>query len=212
MSAKNRLQEFYQKQQKDLPIYTCINLGNQPHAPEWKASVKTVDGQIFHSDLFSKKTHAENDAAAKCLKVFDQLLAVPGPNLKKYTRPEVPKCIILMDLENVQAAVKLDLSNVVDTRILGFVGKYNRGILKDRERLESMMELIITDTVCDDAADHALTFYVGLIAGTAAANLKWIILSSDHFATVPIEFLQKHGFKDTWSVTNVDDLKKIINL
>lgn len=205
MSAKNKLQEIYQKQQIEMPVYMTVNMSNQPHAPVWKAQVKTVDGHSVWSKAFPKKTQAENDAAQKCLKRIVGILQV---ELTKYVKPENPKTILLIDLENVQTT-KVKIS-APDLHIIGFVGKYNRGILKDREWLESMMELVITDTVCDDAADHALTFHVGTLQAGTLKPLKWIILSSDHFAAVPIEFLKKSGHLDSHSVTNVDDLKLLL--
>lgn len=213
MSAKNKLQEIYQKQQIEMPVYISVNLSNQQHSPEWKSQVKTVDGYEIWSESFSKKTQAENDAALKCLKMREKY--DEKQKLVKYIRPKTPKTILLIDLENVQASVKVNII-APDLRIIGFVGKYNRGILKDREWLESVMELIITDTVCDDAADHALTFHCGLIAREHINELQngpgpqWIILSSDHFAAVPIEFLQKFGFRNSHSVTNIDDLKTVV--
>jgi hypothetical protein len=137
--------------------------------------------------------------------------------LNSYTCPENPKIILLMDLENVQTATKVNITASDAIRIIGFVGKYNSGILKEQEWLKSAMELIITDTPCHDAADHALTFYVGLIAAEHMNEIqrgemgpKWVILSSDHFAAVPVEFLHKFGYRDAHSVTNVVDLKKVI--
>ena len=216
MSAKNKLQEIYQKKQEDLPVYLAVNLSNQAHDPEWKAQVKTVDGYEVWSESFAKKTHAENDAAAKCLKLREKHV-VQRIELTKYTRPEQPKTVLLIDLENVPQSAKVNII-APDLRVIGFVGKYNRGILKDRAWLESIMELEVTNTVCDDAADHALSFYAGTIAQEYLVQAqsggrglpRVIILSSDHFAAVPVEFLKKFGIPDSHSVTNLDDLKKFI--
>jgi hypothetical protein len=52
MSAKNELQEIYQKLR---PVYSAVNLSNQPHLPEWQAQVQTVDGYNIWSETFSKK-------------------------------------------------------------------------------------------------------------------------------------------------------------
>lgn len=217
MSAKNKLQEIYQKRQEELPTYISVNLSGQAHEPEWKAQVKTIDGYEVWSESFGKKTQAENDAAAKCLKLREKHVERRIQNTK-YIRPDKPKTILLIDLENVPQAGKVNII-APDLRVIGFVGKYNRGILKDRAWLESIMELVITDTVCDDAADHALTFHAGVIAsrylvqaqkGEQSSLPTIIILSSDHFGAVPVEFLQKFGVIDSHSVTNLDDLSKFI--
>ncbi len=218
MSSKNKLQELYQKDRKDLPIYTTVNLSGIPNEPEWKAEVKTCDGYRIWSQSFPRKTHAENDAAERCLALINKKNSQISLRVQNYIEPDktVTKNILLFDLENVPLSARTRVSTPNnDTAIFGFVGKYNQGILKDRESIESMMKLIIVNTTGANAADHAITFYAGLLASEymrlengLGFNIRWFILSSDQFAAVPIELLQKFGFKDSYSVTNLNELKK----
>lgn len=219
-SAKNKLQEIYQKKQLDVPVYNSVNLSGIPNEPAWRSQVVTCDGHKVWSRQFSKKTHAENDAAEKCLiligrKTEQQIAQV------RYIQPDVPKTIILLDLENVPLSARTRLTTKEnDVRILGFVGKYNRGILKDREQIETMMELIIADCTGANAADHAMTFYAGILSCQYAMRgardafdhrkIKWFLVSSDQFAAVPIEFLKKNGYTDSHSVTCLEDLKRML--
>lgn len=219
MSAKSKLQEIYQKKQQELPAYSAVNLSGIPSDPAWKAQVVTVDGIKVWSRQFNKKTQAENDAAEKCLMIIARRTESRKAN--PYRQPEYPKAIIFIDLENVPLGARTRITTPDnDIRIIGFVGKYNRGILKDREKIENMMELVIVDCTGADAADHAITFYAGDVSSTytmicARENkpktvIKWFILSSDQFAAVPIEFLRKAGYPDSHSVTHLGDLKKML--
>lgn len=217
MSAKNRLQEIYQKRQQNVPTYNSVNLSGIPNEPAWRSQVVTCDEHKVWSRQFTKKTHAENDAAEKCLIMISR--KVEEKKVEKYNEPDWPHAIILLDLENVPLSARTRLSTPESNiRIIGFVGKYNRGILKDREQIETMMELVIADCTGANAADHAMTFYAGTLSnmysirGKRDANdykkIKWYLLSSDQFAAVPIEFLRKSGYNDSHSVTSLDDLKK----
>jgi hypothetical protein len=217
-NAKNRLQEIYQKRQQDVPTYNSVNLSGISSEPAWRAQVVTCDGHSVWSRQFSKKTHAENDAAEKCLILINR--KGEEKKAKKYVQPDNPRVIILLDLENVPLSARTRLSTPeADVRIIGFVGKYNRGILKDREQIETMMELVIADCTGADAADHAMTFSAGQLScqykmrGTRdnveqSKKIKWFLVSSDQFAAVPVEFLRKNGYVDSHSVTNLDDLKR----
>ena len=69
LSAKNRLQELYQKQKLPLPIYDSTNLSSVPHIPSWRATVTLYDGTQYDSPICSTKTKAEIGAAECALKV-----------------------------------------------------------------------------------------------------------------------------------------------
>jgi hypothetical protein len=56
MSAKNELQEIYQKQKIEIPVYTAYNLSNQPHLPEWQLKFKPLMVIIFGQKRFLKKS------------------------------------------------------------------------------------------------------------------------------------------------------------
>jgi len=214
-SAKNILQEYYQKKQGKLPQYASVNMCELSHKPEWRSQVTTSDGITACSGTFTRKTHAENDAAAKCMALIKkryELKKAQAP--PKYAIPSNPNVIVLIDLENVQSLAKIQLTSTEDDlRIIGVVGKYNRGILQRREWLESVMELVEVETTGSDVADHALTFYAGTLAQEYfqrddKEDMIWLVLSSDHFAAVPVEFLRKFGFTNTHSVTMVSEIKK----
>ena len=66
IDAKTKLQEFYLKRFKKLPIYKLISNTGPRHKPLFKVGVKLIDTKFFLAEGSSKKD-AEQNAAIKCL-------------------------------------------------------------------------------------------------------------------------------------------------
>jgi hypothetical protein len=63
MSAKNTLQEYFQKKGLSLPKYNTIRCGGADHTPLWKSTVILTGGYKFEGNVNQNKTKAEEDAA-----------------------------------------------------------------------------------------------------------------------------------------------------
>ena len=68
MSAKNKLQEFFQKRKETLPVYsTARDPLSEAHNPKWKSTVTVHGGKRFIGEQKLKKSDAEASAALEAL-------------------------------------------------------------------------------------------------------------------------------------------------
>jgi hypothetical protein len=68
--AKNKLQEYYQKQKKALPTYKSNRVGGTDHKPIWQSIVTLENGDTFTSFQSSCRKEAEISAATNALCVI----------------------------------------------------------------------------------------------------------------------------------------------
>ena len=210
LPAKNRLQEYCQKRQLELPKYHTSKAGDL-----WESAVITCDGFMAKSDKYQKKVQAENDAAEQALEKIKQYETYTEATHKaahKYSAPQNPTCILLIDLENIPDAINIqnDLENV---KIMGFVNKYNSGILKKRELIESKMELIIVETPGPNAADHALSFYAGYLYHLHTSSFSDTVFGNEHtssFSDTVFEHLPKNFSASLEAKNKYKNIKWII--
>jgi ribonuclease III len=71
MTSKNILQEYFQKNNLELPKYKTQRLGGSDHQPVFVSEVTLYDGRVFSGEKEQNKKAAELSAAQKVLNEID---------------------------------------------------------------------------------------------------------------------------------------------
>jgi len=95
--------------------------------------------------------------------------------------------------------ILIDIENKPNTKLIDkYCGKYsNINIIKFVGKQHSNRKLgnIIVDSMYRDAADHAISFYIGGIVASVSGNITIIIYTGDRFASAVKEFCKFPGIK-----------------
>lgn len=70
MSAKNILQEYFQKRGQPVPTYVTQMAGGESHAPRWRSRVNLPTGQTFSREVSGTRRGAETAAAQTALEAL----------------------------------------------------------------------------------------------------------------------------------------------
>lgn len=112
-TAKNQLQELFQKKQLPLPKYDTVRSGGADHEPLWISTVTLYNGQKFSGDIYSNKSKADASAALKALRtligVSKQTSYKPGP---VRVPPIVPNTMISVPLGQIPPIVPSKIISV----------------------------------------------------------------------------------------------------
>jgi hypothetical protein len=220
MSAKNELQELYQRRKETLPVYSTERVRGTPaHSPLWISTVTLHDGTTYSGSPYTKKGAAEISAAEVALlyvpgevevKVPDSGALESAKDVARWCEDRTAICLI--DIENIPQAVSMDQVNIPrGVFVLGFVGHCHPMALKPFP----FSKYIVKSSIAD-AADHALTFMAGYIASHLVSEdlgeeltplPKIIIMSRDHYAEATVWCLKQQGFI-AYHVTSVPELTK----
>lgn len=167
-SAKNILQELYQKQQKPTPTYVTKNYPPKnkysKHQQYFRSTVSLEDGRTFTSELQTSKKKAEMNAAEKAIKTLEKVdqKRIMSSVLGTKIQIDYPTWV-LIDLENVndwKNLANLDFERPI--KFIGFVGKLNS--LYEKKINEERIEIIKIPLAYKDAADTAMIFLAGWLA------------------------------------------------
>ncbi len=217
MSAKNALQEYYQKRRLNTPIYKCSRRGGTDHSPLFKARVTLHDRRVFKATGPNKKK-AESNAAKKALKYltnkkslvcipenteikkFSSVISSPleGRNLWERLHPRLrstKKTCIFIDLENKHGLVE-SLVKIVDNDIIAFASTDHPSLLKLKEKFKdssNQVQLVEVPCTRKDGADIGLVLSVGIFLENYD---KMIIVTSDHFVDALADCINK--FDQMW--------------
>jgi hypothetical protein len=230
MSAKNKLQEFFQKRKEALPVYsTARDPLSEAHNPKWKSTVTVHGGQRFIGEQKTKKSDAECSAAQEAITVLQlnnpvekKISLVDFDNMDCLKTPEDvfrtcmdSKTIVLIDIENIPQAIDLTCSIPTDAAIVGLVGHCHSKV----EAHFPFYKYVVRNAM-KDAVDHAITFMAGFIAGGINDNLvftdhkdfpeerpKFLILSRDHYAEITCWCIKQQGFEAVHLTTMTDFVK-----
>jgi len=124
MSAKNELQEYYQKLKFDqLPVYTYERLSNIGQEPIWHAWVSLPNGETQYDGFGRTKREADEIAARKALRSIQSVVPCQAPcgypgtrgetgNTMNDSPPEPRRCVSSpASLETTEVLVLIDLEN-----------------------------------------------------------------------------------------------------
>jgi len=219
MSAKNALQEHFQKLGKPLPMYTTVRKGGSDHTPRFLSTVILANGDKFRGSGSNKKK-AELRAAEKAVKVTipqkslsrQPLSSGPPPGLTKMGPDEATwrrtavlpfkpkgkvteyeKTGIFIDVENQHAMVEKLLKQIgfcSGIEIMAFASTDHPSLRKLREFHSSILQIVEVPCTRKDGADVGLTLSVGIsLIQKDYQNI--IIVTNDHFGDALAECVSK---------------------
>lgn len=191
MSAKNQLQEYFQKQGMSLPSYETKRGGGLAHQPEFTSSLNVLN-HTFTSGIHQSKRAAEQDVAAEVLKYTRQQLALDDVIIR-------PDKVVLIDLENCPK-----IRQVPGARMIGFMSNCC-SMYTQQERYEAAgIELQIVRSAVKDAADTFLAFYLARLLYEECIDLPVYIVSKDHYAGALVDICR--GVHDVRHVSQLADI------
>jgi hypothetical protein len=194
MSAKNRLQEIFQKIDYPLPQYYTQQEVSDDHLPQWISTVTIVmdkDKWVtkeYKGEKCGKKKVAECSAALIALKEYKQPMQEEKRDTDLFSVLwENYRLIVLVDIENTPNIS--NLTNIPpDVLVVGVLGHCHNMATKHMN-----FPKYVIKSALKDAADHALTFLAGMIS--QKANTEVLIISRDHYAEATVLCLQNLNIK-----------------
>ncbi len=201
MSAKNQLQEFFQKKGLRLPEYTYIREGGGDHCPEWCCEIELPEGTTFKTARCASKKNSSKQAAEMALSWLDVYKTTMLKEVKKKQirlLEDAAHTFVLLDLENVPHGYR-DLCERVcfdslpqggseslkDTvTIVGFVGyaapHIRSKILREQKEYGQQIFVIEACSSCSDAADLKMCMWVGELMASFEAEYDRSIKTMDY--------------------------------
>lgn len=187
MSAKNQLQEFFQRNKLSLPEYTYIRSGGEDHCPEWICEIQCRIGdetEIFISDVCLSKKEASTEAATKALEAVEKAeeRILEFEESQKMTLSVDPThTLILLDLENVPHSYKnlCKRVKIVDPSKVSIVGFYahtsthiRSKVVGESERHSHILHLLEATSSSSDAADVGMCIWIGEVIGMIESTIR----------------------------------------
>lgn len=208
MSAKNQLQEIYQKKGVESPIYETTRVGGEAHTPEFRSTVTLHDDHKFESDIFSKKKDAEKNAAAKAL------LYVQGI-VEKEEKAERKEFILREDVD-----IFLDMENkpLIGEKIDKYIFSSGEGEIKLQffassghptlRRIYERAEVIETPTAHKDGADVHIACALARLDDNRAYNQ--IVITGDHFGYALVDIMKNYYHYNTYCASSFEEVCSIL--
>lgn len=207
---RNKLQEYYQKQQLSLPVYTveCIN-GEGTHQPEFQAKIYTEDIKDLYGPITSSKSSAMMGVAQKAWEILHKSANIEIKSTK-YTKS---KYIIvnhymdviqqlseykfkIIDLDNSSNKIfefEEEVQNIgigTGNNIMDFVEKNKN---KFTHNIDTIL-CLLPATGHKDLADINITLLCDYLISVGVEDIK--LVSNDHFVNVLVEVLSRHKHSD----------------
>lgn len=198
-SYKNILQEYCQKNNINLPKYETIKIGTtEDNLIIWKSTVTIKDLQCESIDhvkknaeqkaallMYTSCQESNNDIIVTTNKRTQKVNDVLDINFSLYNR------ILLVDGENCDFS--MDLLNS-DDLVLMFVAKNTtKNIVFKYQELYDNCFVFISQSVIQDAADHLLTFYAGILS-IINKDGNYYVLTKDHYGECLEKFMENCKF------------------
>lgn len=204
-NSKNKLQEFCQKNDIELPKYTteCITCEGD-NRPRFQSSVRINWDKIYNTSgsIENNKKHAELMAAKAMLHLIK---GINKGKIKHYSRGILDICVYI-DLENVS------LGNFFEYHKFPDKGFYFVGVAtSSHPSLKSVPEfikIITVDSDHKDAADTLIIFDIGRSVEHSGGT--YIIVTKDHFAAPLCEIINSERYSGygakAYRCKSMDDL------
>lgn len=207
LSAKNRLQEYYQKQKLPLPIYDSTNLSSVPHLPSWRATVTLYDGTQYDSPVCTTKTKAELGAAECALKVVDCIPPSTKPSIaEKHFRYPI---YVFIDVENQSSDAVIELchrcrisTNLIIYAISGF-----KHVSATKDYPDKRVIKMLSPSSRRDGADFYMVMKIGECLGEMKVSAgSVVVVTRDHFGDVMEDILKSQlGDKRMCHAVSIDE-------
>lgn len=170
MSAKNILQEVFQKRRHPLPKYETCRAGGEAHAPKFVSRVTLSDGLEFVGEVCNSKTLAELSAAEKAMEYINNIKAATTPTL---TTPS--RITVLIDTENKPIAAS-QIRQMINCNIVEYMSKNSP--LVASPLVEGVVRRVVPSSR-KDSADIGMT--LDILSYLTDEPDYLVIITSDHF-------------------------------
>lgn len=177
-SAKNKLQEYCQKQHLALPIYTVVRVGGPDHQPLYQATL-CCDDRSFTGEIYPSKTQASVAVAEQALKVLME--REPSRKMGMGTRT-----VLFVDVENMPNFIDEVVKKIDGMTIYAFVGHHH--CLAKKTWGPSNVIKIISHSTRLDGTDTAMQVYVGYHL-TLNNYDRYYIATRDHYGSALVEMI-----------------------
>lgn len=199
-TAKNELQEHFQKRGLPLPTYEQRQHGL---AGLWMSTVTITYAekpmQIRSSKPWPQKVDADKDAAAQALRFLRTY-----PDVKPvYTPPERPSGVVLIDLESIPQVKLSTVAFPPEWWIVGFHSKLCTW--PEAENLGAKMQLQKINDGHKDSADHLMTYWAAKVVCHTERLRKVVIVTRDHYGGA-LEVLLNADGKAARHVASVEEM------
>jgi hypothetical protein len=178
MSAKNQLQEYFQKQQLSLPIYEVLRIGGSDHQPLWQASVRYDNDKHITGEIFSNKGQAMMDVAERALKSLQTLdpIKIYSPSLTA----------LFVDVENMPNFIDEVQKKFHNMIIYAFIGHHH--CLATKIWSGSNITKILVHSTRTDGTDTAMQVYIGYHLAQKNYD-RYYIATRDHYGSALVEMI-----------------------
>ncbi len=204
MSAKNQLQEFFQKKGLRLPEYTYTREGGGDHCPEWYCEVELPCKTTFKTSMCASKKNSSKQAAEMALSWLNVYKTTMLKEVKKkqihLRMKDVAHIFVLLDLENVPHGYRdlcdrvcfdpspeggsessSDDSNVTIVGFVGYAAPHIRSkILREQKEYGRPIFVIEACSSCNDAADLKMCMWVGELMGSFGSEYDCSVEKMDY--------------------------------
>lgn len=181
MSAKNELQEYFQKSRLPCPEYKSERMGGTDHQPHWISTVKLFDGTEIKGEIRSTKSKAELNAAEKALEV----LLILNRKTVKTPKLYVENAALLVDVENLPNFIDEVCDIVQGLDIYAFIGHHHCLATKS---FAPFVKKIESHSTRVDGTDTCMQVYTGYFLSQNKYN-KYFIATRDHYGSTLVEMI-----------------------
>lgn len=172
INYKGKLQEFLQKSNNDLPIYTTLP-DNTMFTSTISFCYNNKEIKLTSDKLFGSKKQAEQNISQEALGLLDNMLN--KEYVIKSTITDSYNIIIIIDYENYSDDMEIDRFKLCNNNIT--VRKYASSFCSKSETAD-----VIVNSTRRDVADIKICCDVGVIFNNNDAQLV-VIITNDHFAS-----------------------------
>ncbi|CAH6419007.1 Hypothetical protein HVR_LOCUS195 [uncultured virus] len=218
--AKNRLQEYFQRQRLPLPQYTSEKIGGADHRPVWQSKVQLSDGSIHLGDPNVSKSKADISAAENALATLfsfslttlDTLPSKPVlfsiPN--KVLRTAISNTILLVDVENMPNFVDEVLQEINGLDIYAFVGEHH--CLSEKIFPPNVIK-IVSPSTRSDGTDTCMQVYIGFLLGSTFHNYEnYLIATRDHYGSAVVDMITNKLGINSWTPRNAKVVTQVTHI
>lgn len=183
MSAKNILQEYFQKQKRPFPKYNTVRVGGPDHKPIWQSTIELDTGEKYIGAANISKTKTEISAAEKALLVVGELNKILSEKEQLHIMPE--RSVLLVDVENMPKFIDEVNRKITGLQIYAFVGEHHHLAEKD---FPSEVIKILSPSTRPDGADTCMQVFVGYLLAYDKYD-NFYIATRDHYGSALAEMI-----------------------
>lgn len=233
LSAKNRVQEYFQKNQLPLPKYSTHRVAGADHEPLFVSIIQLSNGPSIEGEKCANKKAAEMSAANKFLSIMMSTainlslmnispinlssIDIPTMNLSQmslnglYTPMPITKrvpdrTVLLVDVENMPNFIQEVTRSIENITIYAFIGQHH---CLSNKIFPNCVIKILSPSTRADGTDTCMQMYIGYMLSRNMYD-KYLIATRDHYGSAVVDMIKTDTLlwpmKDAQVVTQVSHI------